>query len=549
MNSKLLVSVTLAAAAASQLQADLDGLFYRDTLSVGGGEIASYDAVNNVLYGTDGSAGLEYAPVHASDLNASFGNLSKLDFSGSAYFASNFAGLSIDGISSVAIDPAGRNFGVASVIFDNSGGMANTGAAVIFDTSTKSILTHFDTGFHPDMVTFSPNGSNILLANEGDNENPIEIRGSITNIDVSGVTGAKNFAGVAPVTTDFSAPIGNGDFLGVRDHAPASGMNTPSTTPSIDRIEPEYISVSGNTAFITLQENNAIAKFDITTNTFDAIHNLGTIQQTVDTSDRDNLKVPTATVDGMPMPDAVSAFAFAGKKFYVTANEGDFRDDDADRIRVKDLSIADGVLGALDPAYAATLDITDNGLGRLRVSANDGDTDGDGDIDAIRMPGTRSLSVWDENGNLLYDTEGLFEAWDAANNPDFYNWDDDDGPDKRSDDKGPETEGVAVGEHEGDIYAFAINERSNSVFMFKLIDDSQSDFEGDSVVFIDAIKTEGSIAPESVTFVNADDSPSGVPLLFVAYEDSHTWDVFVLPEPSAGGLFGLVALLLARRRR
>ena len=100
--------------------------------------------------------------------------------------------------------------------------------------------------------------------------------------------------------------------------------------PSTD-LEPEYIAVSGGKAYITLQENNAIAVLDLTSRTFDGIYSAGFEDYgvtPVDIDKKDDAYAPKTygSLMGIRMPDAIAAFQAEGKTYLVTANEGDARE-------------------------------------------------------------------------------------------------------------------------------------------------------------------------------------------------------------------------------
>ena len=103
--------------------------------------------------------------------------------------------------------------------------------------------------------------------------------------------------------------------------------------------------------------------------------------------------------------------------------------------------------------------------------------------------------------------------------------------DTRSDNKGPEPEGLAVGTIAGRTYAFVGLERIGGVAVFDITVPSRSafvdyvntrDFSGD-------LATNGSDSgPEGLVFVAATDSPTGSPLLLVGNETSGTTTVFAV---------------------
>ncbi len=414
-------------------------------------------------------------------------------------------------------------------------GVVNVGAistAADIPAATKV----FTVGALPDMVTFTPDGTKVLVANEGEPDGSVDPEGSISIIDVSG-----DFAGLS------QANVATANFQGFNAQKAAlqaSGVRIfPDATVAQD-VEPEYIAVSpdGTTAFVTLQENNAIAIVDIATATVTGIKPLGLKDFSlagngIDASDRDGgINIKQQPVFGLYMPDSIAAFEVNGQTYYVIANEGDDRGDaDAigrgDAIRLKDISkvISLGRNGlTLDPALIATLGpdaLKDENLGRLTISSIDGDTDGDGDLDKIVAYGGRSFSVLDSAGNMIFDSGDQLEQITAQRSPDFFNANDGlaDQKDTRSDNKGPEPEAITTGIIDGKPYAFIGLERAGGgVLMYDLSNPTQPQF-------IQYIRDDKDVAPEGFQFIAANQSPTGQPLLVAANEVSKTVAVYQAP--------------------
>ncbi|MCB0015905.1 MAG: choice-of-anchor I family protein, partial [Anaerolineales bacterium] len=216
----------------------------------------------------------------------------------------------------------------------------------------------------------------------------------------------------------------------------------PNATVAQD-LEPEYIAVSDDSrlAWVTLQENNALATIDIASAQVISLQSFGLKdhsqpENALDVSNRDDaINITTWPVYGMYQPDAIAAFTIRGQQYLITANEGDARDYDgySEEERVKDLE--------LDPTAFPDADTLqeDENLGRLTVTTAQGDLDGDGDFDAIWSFGARSFSIWSRQGNLVYDSGNALEQITAATLPDQFNStnDENDSFDNRSDDKGP----------------------------------------------------------------------------------------------------------------
>jgi hypothetical protein len=233
----------------------------------------------------------------------------------------------------------------------------------------------------------------------------------------------------------------------------------------------------------------------------------------------------------MYQPDALAAFRVAGRTYVIVANEGDGRAYPAldEEVRVADLR--------LDPAAfpdAAELQ-RPAALGRLRVSNRCGDEDGDGDFDRLCALGARSVSIRDSSGGLLWDSGDLLERLTAAEPPAAPRAGPaNGGSDERSDDKGPQPEGVAVGEVDGRLYAFIGLERTGGVVVFELSDPRAPVFQSHArprhfaAGAVPARRADE--GPEGLLFIPAADSPTGRPLLVVCNEVSGTTTVFAMDE-------------------
>ncbi len=543
----LAISVLLTPVAQANFDISLLSAFNSNNgARTGSAEILAYSADQQTVLST--LAGADGYGVQVLNLNSNGG----LSERGIVSFGTAFGSLAdINSASSTSIDPLGRGFGVVSLIPTLNG--STQGKLGFFDYRSGSIgaINTLDVGFHPDNVKFSADGSRLYIANEGELTvgGNSDAPGSVSVIDLSGVSNITDIASLNNSnvkTFDFqSANLASGVSLnGLR-------INDTTATDLYRHIEPEYISEMDNKLYVSLQENNAVGVFDLASEKWVDIHNLGTITQTIDASDKDGGALINDVVAGMPMPDTIATFSKAGNKYIVTANEGDFRGDDADRVRVKDIADSDidnvtkSELNALyDGDFTA-----DDALGRLRVSNIDGDTDGDGDIDVLTMPGTRSFSVWNaETGALVSDTGSLEELL-LSLDPDKHNMNGKISKyDKRSDDKGPEPEALVLAELDGKQIAFVGMERQNGILAFELTDPSSPQFIG----YVNSI-ADGLVSPESLVLVDAIDSPTGHALLLAGYERNgggigvYSVGTSSVPVPSAivllitafGGLAGV----------
>jgi hypothetical protein len=238
----------------------------------------------------------------------------------------------------------------------------------------------------------------------------------------------------------------------------------------------------------------------------------------LDASDRDSsINIRNWPLRGLYLPDSIAAYKAKGRTWLVTANEGDARDwpGFAEEVRVSALTLDS------DAFPDATLKQNAN-LGRQTVTRSLGDANADGQYEALYTLGGRSFSIWSSDGTLAFDSGSDFERITAAADPEHFNASNDNSNfDDRSDNKGPEPEGIAIGEIDDRMYAFIGLERVGGVMMYDITDPR-------SPVFVDYINNRdfdaqsGDLGPEGLTFIPAKSSPIGRPLLVVANEVSGT---------------------------
>ena len=471
---------------------------YASTIQLSGAEISAFDAASGRLFVTSGD-GLQIVSVDSKLQMTQIGTIS----------------LGTNNITSVAV-----NNGIVAVAVaadDN----AQNGTVYFLDTN-GSVLNYVTVGALPDMLTFTPDGLKVLVANEGEMGGSSNPEGSVSIINISG--GVESASVKAVPFTSFNSQLDALKEEGVRLFAGESGFEPVSVAQDL---EPEYISVSpdGLTAFVTLQENNAIAILDISSGTFTDIVPLGLKSFEAlpfDGSDKDGINLQTGKpVYGQYMPDSIASFIAAdGNTYYVIANEGDDRDDFISPVETKKVSSLTLDAAAFPDATALK---RDNEIGPLKVSnapGNNGDTDGDGDIDQLLSYGARSFSILDENGRIVFDSGSQIDQFMAAGG--LYTGANGTGlfDDSRSDNKGAEPEGVTIAQVDGKTLAFIGLERGGGgVMVYDVTEPS-------SVEFVQYLRNRGDEAPEGLTFVDESDSPSGQGLLFVSNEVSGTVSIF-----------------------
>ena len=412
------------------------------------------------------------------------------------------------------------------------------------DGTTLSSVT---VGPQPDMLTFTPDGRVLLVANEGSPNKSYtrDPEGSLSLVLIP--TDPATLSQADVITLDFHA------FNNRRDVR----LTGKGATLAQD-LEPESIAVAGDAqmAWVTLQESNALALVDLTIPAVRDVVPLGFKDFSLpgnglDPSDVDAaISIAPWPVRGLYQPDGLAVYQAAGQPYLITANEGNIREDDGHDAfdRVADL--------ALDPVAfsdAGELHLPEN-LGRLKVSTSEGDANGDDRFETLYVFGGRSFSIWNGEGRLVFDSGDQFAQITAALIPAGFNANlESDTADQRSDDHGSEPEGVTVGVVEGRTIAFIGLERNSGIMLYDVTRPARPRFVNylNFRNFQGHLRDDaaGDVSPEGLTFISPEDSPIRQPLLVVAYEVSGSTTVYAIeaaeiPQipglPSATCLLGLI---------
>lgn len=171
-----------------------------------------------------------------------------------------------------------------------------------------------------------------------------------------------------------------------------------------------------------------------------------------------------------------------------------------------------------------------------------GDEDGDGDHDKILAYGGRSFSIWDQNGQQVFDSGSDFARITSAVLADnFNNSNEQNKGDSRSDDKGAEPEALAIGRIGDKYYAFIGLERTSGFMIYDVTNpfavqfvdyvinrNFEVDFDIDGNDISGTPELAGDLGPEGMKFVSAASSPTGQPLLIIGNEVSGTTSVYQL---------------------
>jgi WD40 repeat protein len=471
-------------------------LGFADLGNTGAAEISAFDPDTKKLFvvnnGTTG--GVSNARIDVLDLSNPSSPALLITISILPYGAS---------VNSVSV----KNGMLAAAI--ESSPKQNPGRVVVFRTDNYQVLASKEVGALPDMVTFSPDGTLILTANEGEPNDAYTVDpvGSVSIVDV-----AQGFA----VTT-----LGFETFAGQEASLKAKGLRIFGKNASFAQdIEPEYIAVSANsnTAWVSLQENNALARINLKAKVIEAILPLGFKDYSAPGNEMDLSNAAGTKGDfrswpvlGMYQPDGIAVMPQNGVPFVYTANEGDARDYAGFKEEFtlnNNASLLDPVAFPNPPFDRAAL-VTPAQLGNLKLTNTLGRSSTSSAYQQLYSFGARSFSVWNGNtGQLVFDSRNeLDREWFKQANFD----------DGRSDDKGAEPEGLAIGRVGNNTLMFVALERADAFAIYDVTNPVKPKFlqwivSGD--------------APEGILFVPAEESPNGKSLVIVSCENDGTVRIY-----------------------
>ena len=525
----------------ASLQMELAGRYNSGAMSEEGGslEIVQFNARNGFAYAVSGLKGT----LIAIDLNGDMSGSMAADLSGNAYDLKDIVeadGFTYGDMTSVAVSPDGRTLAVAIQAEDYD----KEGVVAVFtckNDGTLSLIKTVSVGVQPDMVTFTPDGSKILTANEGEprmgysDSSAVDPNGSVSIID------AKTFA---VETVGFSTFDSSEARQALVDKDIVLKKNT---APSVD-LEPEYIACTDDTAYVSCQEANAIAVLDLDNAQFTGIYSVGFEDYSkvaIDIDKKDEKYAPKTyeSLRGIRMPDGISLYEADGETYLLTANEGDARtwpvETEVDTNEIKNDESPNGKKFKKKVTW-------------FNVDQYDGLEAG---TDYIF--GGRSFTLFKVTANGLeeiFDSGSDFERITNEKLPEYFNCSNDTIEiEDRSGKKGPEPESVTIGTVGSKTYAFIALERIGGVMVYDITAPENTEFVNyiNSREFNNNI--QGDVSPEGLCFIPAAESSTGKPLLLAACEVSGTLAVYELtgeqdetPDiPSVPGIDPILAAILA----
>lgn len=407
---------------------------------------------------------------------------------------------------------------------------------VLLYTTSGVYVDAATVGNLPDMVKFTHNGMQLLTANEGE---PLS-----ETVDPEG--------SISIITLDVNKKVQDVTTLGFENVNISGNVRIQPGKTAAEDLEPEYVALSKDSkqAWVTLQENNAIAYVDVKNKMITEVKGLGKVEWNgtkVDIVDDGEANVVAApeNIYALYMPDTIQSYKTGGKDYFVTANEGDDREYDwyEDYEKANKLELSDALENS----------IGDSDSKKLRVLTDLGQND-QGVYEKLYMAGTRSFTIRDAKGNIVFDSGSQFEEKLASSYTGVFNTrvddtdDQDDideliedniphemigdkayfweGVDARSLKKGAEPEALSLATIGGKTYAYIGLEKQGGFMVYDITNPAKATMiQYFNDIDYTALPTQaGDLAPEgSVTF-----KQDGKNYLAVANELSSTLSIYLL---------------------
>ncbi len=438
--------------------------------------------------------------------------------------------------------------------------VVNTSNIVFFDVNGNLLAGPVFIDGEANKLEFTPNGRALAVSITGrpSDDYTVDPEGAVAvielfdeNIFITYLSNRKFYCGNGDCDLEPSLTIANFKSLnGREDQLNADGIRIfgPNASAAQD-LEPQSLTVDEFFAYVSLTPNNAVAVVSLPFKRLLNVVGLGEKdhsleENAIDVSDRDGIiNITTWPLTSLYGPDGIKTYRRGLATYIVTANEGDPRDFDG----FSEISRGEDLV--LDPEKfpnAAELQAREN-LGRIRLTNVNTDTDGDGDIDRLVTIGSRSFSIRDVFGNLIYDSGSDFEDITAEAIPDFFNTTNDENAfDNRSDDRGPEPEPLDIGRVGGKTYAFIGFERISGIVAYDITNPRRPVFQQyinnrnfaidpDAVCESEEPQSEdcqatGDLEVEGVLFISESESPTDEPLLVVIHEASNSVTLYGIDE-------------------
>ncbi|MCG9788070.1 choice-of-anchor I family protein [Vibrio mediterranei] len=456
-------------------------------------EIVSYDSCTDKLYVVNAQA--KKVDVLSLDKQGKPSSTGQIDL----VSAAQQSGIKIGAANSVS-----AHEGLVAVAIENSN-KQDKGIIALYRSDTLALITTYQAGSLPDMVSFSKDGRYLASANEGEPnaDYSVDPEGSVTLVDLN------NGPQKALVTQIDFREFNQGQSR----HSELSSkvrISHPNATVAQD-LEPEYLTFDEKgSLYVALQENNAMATIDVASASVKSIVGLGGKSwQTakLDASNKDNIVGNLKSypmLEGLYMPDSIASYSVNGETYVVTANEGDGREygfnttqqqcdkqgfkwdgdeqqNAEDYANKQDFCIAyvDEVRGKklkVDPNHPLAIALKDNAqLARLKVIKSNQTLAADEKVQAF---GARSFSIWNETGERVYDSGDEFANIVFMKEAKYFNStnDNNNSADDRSDDKGVEPEAIEVANINGRHYAFIGLERHGGIMVYDVTEPAQALF-------------------------------------------------------------------------
>ncbi|KAL4227428.1 hypothetical protein ACF0H5_012871 [Mactra antiquata] len=472
-----------------------------------------------------------------------------------------------------SVDVCGGDVAVALAAPTN----VHDGHVKIFRTHTRNsgahdlVLDGYSTvGNYPKSLKYTPDCGTIVITNEGIAGKDefgayVNPQGSVSIIHGER-TGNPSVRLVDFTEYDHGKPKYNEKIRTPSVHIPEATISP--RTPVSEDLEPEDLTISrdGRKAWVTLQENNAIAEIDINGGVVTSIKPISPKswdKSRIDTSDRDGgiHRELYPNLVSLRQPGVIKSFEIGKNVFLFTGDEG------APKVYTRalhgfdwtDMTSGYNLRTQIETFRPALLSNVSNNeiLGRLEVSTIDGRGPISQKLDHLEAFGGRGFSVWNSGGDFsspIFDSDGTLEEYMEAVHKNVFNTDYVPSPnyfspeqsrDAVSNKQGAQVTGLDIATDNGTtflvvgtwstgtLYLYTVNTNTSqpipsfqSIVRVGVENKPWGDLYGD--------RTVGDLYITDLGIITSDHSPIDEPLLYVISNGGGSLSMYAIAQSSPG---------------
>jgi hypothetical protein len=428
-------------------------------------------------------------------------------------------------VTAVAADPSRRGVAALAVVGDQRA--ASSSQIVFIKTATGEVLSRAPVGFDTQDLFWVAHGGILVTADAGtpavtEDGRVIDPPGGLSIFSLRKFAGADDFKSMGSLDVNTLLCDGSAFNAGSQKMVEEGGLRMRAKRVEQKKgyfdIEPRSLHVLGDNVYVACPANNAIGVFSLPSRNWVRYVGMGTMPVVIDGNDSDGVKI-TGKIEALPMPGAVVAWDDKDAVRLLAAGSGWGRGMEgplADEARLSELAKK----GLLTAKASKDVDVSDAGLGPLRVSSVDGfaqvEDDGPKKMGRPLALGSRNFIAMDAPSYVVAGTTGSeLEEAIAQAAPEWFNRGSASGKaDELSVQQGPQVKKMVLANEPSGVRALAMVESPAAVVAIDFANHGVPRIVG---TFVSV--AEGNVRMTGMCFIPSYRSPNGKPLLVASYAD------------------------------